>query len=83
MARDIPVARYPRLVGSNERHLKLHLAAGGGRIIDAIGFNMGSRLQEIINAETVSLVFFPAVNEWQGRISLDLHITDLKPGNSA
>lgn len=78
LSQGLKVAQSPKLVGSNSSHLKLHLVAGPGILIDGIGFNMGRKIKEIIDADAVDLVFFPAVNEWKGRVSLDLHIKDIR-----
>ena len=78
LARGLKIARSPRLVGSEDKHLKISFITGPGSLVDAIGFNMGNRIREIIDTDTVDLVFFPAVNEWKGRVSLDLQIKDIK-----
>ncbi|MFZ0788455.1 MAG: single-stranded-DNA-specific exonuclease RecJ, partial [Chromatiaceae bacterium] len=52
-----------RLVG--ERHLKLRVRAGRGAVLDAIGFNLGERLQ--VAQGRVLLAYRLDVNEYLGR----------------
>jgi len=78
LARGIPIAHRPRLVGTNETHLKLRLLPAPGRIVETIGFNMAHKIREVINASLIDIVFFPSLSEWRGRTSLDLHIKDVK-----
>ncbi len=64
---------YP--VGKKKKHLKIKLDKG----IDGIGFNMGS-LADIINQEArVDITFKLSINEWQGRISIQIQLYDIKP----
>jgi len=64
-----------RRVGQD--HLKL-LVRGGGVGFDAIGFNMGSDFPQGLRGPA-TLVCTPQLNEWQGRISIQLVLRDLKP----
>lgn len=78
LVRSIPLARRPRLVGRSEQHLKLNFILGPKQIADGIGFGLGPRLGELINARTIDLVCLPALNNYQGRLSLDLQIKDFR-----
>jgi len=81
MTRNIQIARPPRLVG-NDKHLKLQFIAGTGKTVDAIGFNMGPRIAEVIDAKTIDIAYFPTINRWQGRSSLDLHLKDFRESSN-
>ncbi|NLE02038.1 MAG: single-stranded-DNA-specific exonuclease RecJ [Fibrobacter sp.] len=64
--------RYPpRLVGQN--HLKLSVT-GQGVVMDAIGFNLGDRHNEILNAASLGLAFTLDENEWNGKCSLQMKV---------
>ncbi len=63
-----------RIVG--DRHLKLRVACGG-RELDAIGFDQG-HLHPLRGA-TMSVVYHPRVNRWNGVESLQLNIRALDP----
>jgi single-stranded-DNA-specific exonuclease len=61
----------PRIVGSN--HLKMTVAAGTGKM-DAVGFNLGHKLEAVKNARTFSLVFSLEENVWNGKTSLQMKV---------
>lgn len=57
-----------------EHHLKLRLAAGG-RVLEAIGFNMA---QGNALAETIDVAFSLEVNSWNGRRRVQLRLRDFR-----
>ncbi|WP_223912272.1 single-stranded-DNA-specific exonuclease RecJ [Geobacter sp. AOG1] len=57
-----------------ERHLKMRLSAGG-RIFNAIGFNMAGRDDP---GERCDVAFSFGVNVWKGKKSLQLRLKDFK-----
>jgi single-stranded-DNA-specific exonuclease len=65
-----------RTVGVDGKHLKLTLS-DGRFTFDAIGFRMGSRLESLPGRVDVLYTF--ESNEYNGRISLQLNLKDLKP----
>ncbi len=66
-----------RIVGNG--HLRLTLGAGGARL-NAIGFNLGDRLAEAEGR--LSAAFLPEFNTWNGVISIQLKIKDLRPAGN-
>ena len=70
-----------RTVGHDGRHLKIRFATEFGTIVDSVGFSLGERIEEVNNCHTLDVVFFPSVNEWRGRRTIDLQIEDFKPGH--
>ncbi len=69
---------YPKIVGSN--HLKFKLRQGNAGA-DAIGFNMGGFIDRL-NDEKVDAAVTPKLNEWQGTLTVQMKIKDIKfPGN--
>src|SRR5581483_7595184 len=58
----------PRLVGG-EKHLKFSVK-GSGRVMDAIYFRGGSRIQELVPGLSLDLVFSPSINRWNGNETL-------------
>ncbi len=77
LANGLSVANV-RTVGAGDRHLKVRFATEYGTLIDAVGFSLGERFEEVKEARTIDVVFFPAINEWRGRRTLDLQIEDLR-----
>ncbi|MFO7946788.1 MAG: single-stranded-DNA-specific exonuclease RecJ [Armatimonadota bacterium] len=70
-----------RQVGREGKHLKL-LAACGDRVFDCIGFNMGDEAEWIRPGRPVDLAYTPEFNEFNGRVSLQLRLADLRPADT-
>ena len=70
--------RERRIVG--EHHLKLALEQGG-RVIQAIGFGMGDL--SVAAGDDIDVLYGVMANEWNGRISAELRIKDLRPAGAA
>ncbi|MCG2459289.1 single-stranded-DNA-specific exonuclease RecJ [Flavobacteriaceae bacterium F89] len=69
---------YAKRVGQEGKHLKLSLAKDGGKSIGAIGFNLGDKLPLVAHKKTFSAVFSIDENEWNGKVSLQLKLRDLR-----
>ena len=78
MARKLRDTGYARCVGADSKHLKLKVSQGVGMAIDAIGFNLGSKLDRIQNGQTFDAIFSIEENEWNGNKSIQLKIRDLR-----
>lgn len=78
MAQGLQDTGYGKGVGEGEKHLKLNLTQKGSKPIGAIGFNLGSRLEKVKNQKDIDAVFALDENEWNGRVSLQLKLKDLK-----
>jgi single-stranded-DNA-specific exonuclease len=77
LARDVRV-RDRRTVG--EHHLKLHLEQNG-RSLQAIGFGMGAL--GVAVGGRLDILFQPMTNEWNGNVSIELRLRDLRPHGAA
>lgn len=66
-----------RTVGRDGSHLKLRLAAGGLRGLDAIAFRQGPQSRQL--PARVDLAFQPERNIWNGRVRLQLNVQDIRP----
>lgn len=71
------------LVGKGQDHLKLLVSGSdargvGGGSFEAIGFRMGDQLDLVGGAKRVDLAFQPKLNEWNGRVSIDLQLKDVR-----
>jgi single-stranded-DNA-specific exonuclease len=76
------VARSLKVVKScvvGERHLKLRVSQGENAL-EAIGFGLFDR--HPLEGKTISMVFTPELNRWQGYESIQLRIIDLIPTTS-
>jgi single-stranded-DNA-specific exonuclease len=73
----VHLAGAPKVVGGS--HLKLALAASG-RTLDAIGFGMADRLEEVgASGASFDLAFKLEENEWKGSTRAQARIVDLRP----
>jgi single-stranded-DNA-specific exonuclease len=61
----------PRIVGSN--HLKMTVTAGGAAM-DAVGFNLGDRFEDVKRARAFNLVFSLEENTWNGKTNLQMKV---------
>ncbi|MHB8171560.1 MAG: single-stranded-DNA-specific exonuclease RecJ [Thermincolia bacterium] len=71
-----------RPVGKTGDHLKVKVK-GKGAALDGIGFNLGHYAAGIQPADEVDLAFALDRNEWNGRVSLQLKVKDLKSSGQA
>ncbi|NND80523.1 MAG: single-stranded-DNA-specific exonuclease RecJ [Maribacter sp.] len=85
MAEKLRNTGYAKGVGEDEKHLKCSVSQGNavsssaaGRSFDAIGFNLGNKLPNVKNGDPFSAVFSIEENEWNGNVSLQLKLKDIK-----
>ncbi len=76
--RDLTV-RSARACGKNGEHLQLLLDDEAGCRIKAIAFRCGPLAATLKNASRLDLAAEPSINEWNGRISVELTVKDLAP----
>ncbi|SMC41170.1 single-stranded-DNA-specific exonuclease RecJ [Cellulophaga tyrosinoxydans] len=78
MAEKISDSGYAKGVGEDEKHLKCAVTQNDYGPIGCIGFNLGDKLPLITSRKPFSAVFTIDENEWQGNVSLQLKIKDLR-----
>ncbi|MBM1105065.1 single-stranded-DNA-specific exonuclease RecJ [Aurantibacter crassamenti] len=78
MAENLRDTGYAKGVGQEEKHLKLTVTQNGSLPIGAIGFNLGDKLALVKNNQSFDAVFSLDENEWQGNVSLQLKLRDLR-----
>jgi single-stranded-DNA-specific exonuclease len=69
--------RERRIVG--EQHLKLVLEQGG-RVVQAIGFGMADL--SVAAGDHIDVLYGVMANEWNGNVSAELRIKDLRPADT-
>ena len=81
MASGLVAALPPRTVGHRGRHLKLILQSADSpqQRMEAIGFGMGDRLEEVRSLKEMDVVFTLVQNTFRGRTSLNMHIRAIRP----
>jgi single-stranded-DNA-specific exonuclease len=83
LAGGLRVEGEPRKVGQGERHLSFRVRQGA-MSLKAIAWGMAERAGELMAAGgACCLAFTPRRNEWQGRVSVDLEVTDFQAGAEA
>ena len=69
---------YAKAVGENGKHLKLSVSQKGSQPIGGIGFNLGNTLEKVKSSSGFAIAFTLDENEWNGQVSLQLKLKDLK-----
>ena len=80
VSRNVKVKSF-RAVGSEGRHLKLTLEDGPALKYDAIGFRMGDVAKSL--PPRVDVMYTLEANEYNGRVSLQLNLKDVKEAGVA
>ena len=70
------LASEPRCVGSRQDHLQATFREQG-LVIRAIGFGLGTHLEDLKQHRRCRLAFEPIINEYQGRRSVEARLIDL------
>jgi single-stranded-DNA-specific exonuclease len=68
-----------RTVGNG--HLKV-LLKDQGLVIDAIGFDMGQTLDDLVEGGLYDVVFTPQINEWEGMRAIQLKLHGIRPAKT-
>jgi single-stranded-DNA-specific exonuclease len=77
--KGMEVVSAPRRVGKTGDHLQLQLKQGD-RMIKAIGFGYGKLEPELSAGTRVDVAVEPTLNEWNGRVSVEVELKDLQIG---
>ena len=70
---------YGKAIGKDQTHLKLSITdAEKSNKINAIGFGMATKLDVINNHQSFDICYCIEENEWNGSVSLQLRLKDIK-----
>ncbi|GJH41756.1 single-stranded-DNA-specific exonuclease RecJ [Capnocytophaga sp. HP1101] len=70
---------FAKRIGKEEEHLKLTLKeVGSTSYYDAVGFGLAHKLPLVTSGRPFSIIFSIEENEWNGRVSLQLQVRDIK-----
>ena len=81
MARGLKDNGWGKAVGKDGQHLKLTLMEADGsatRTYDAIGFNLGRKIDLVRDGKPFQAAFTIEENEYQGRTSPQIRLRDIK-----
>ena len=70
---------YGKCVGEEDKHLRLTATQDGNDKLVAIGFGLGDKLELISNKKPFKAVYSVDENHWNGNVSLQLKVRDIKP----
>ncbi|WP_299333111.1 single-stranded-DNA-specific exonuclease RecJ [uncultured Psychroserpens sp.] len=77
MTENLRDTGYGKCVGEDDKHLRLTATQGHQNIV-GIGFNLGQKLDYIQNRKPFNAVYSIDENHWQGHVSLQLKLRDIK-----
>lgn len=69
---------YGKCVGEDDKHLRITVTQTGVEKIVSIGFGLGDKLDLIANRNIFKAAYSVDENHWQGKVSLQLKIRDIK-----
>ena len=69
---------YSKKLGAEEEHLKLFVKQNNSEGIPAIGFGLGDKMDLVTNKKSFDAVYCIDENEWNGKVSIQLRLKDIK-----
>lgn len=77
-AQDLLDTGYGKTIGEQGCHLKLYVKDKGSKAIPAVGFGLGKKIDIIKSKMPFEMAFCLDENEWNGVVSLQLRVKDLR-----
>ncbi|WP_339874587.1 single-stranded-DNA-specific exonuclease RecJ [Olleya marilimosa] len=78
MTEDLIDTGYGKCVGEDDKHIRCTVTQSGREKFVCIGFNLGNKLNLIKDKKRFKAVYSVDENHWQGNVSLQLKLRDLK-----
>ena len=78
MTKGLKDTGYAKGIGADEDHLKLFVKQNGSEGFGAIGFGLGNKLDLVKNQSSFDAVYCIDENEFNGNVSVQLRLKDLK-----
>ena len=78
MTKAVVDCGYGKCVGNDNKHLKIRVKKEESDKLEAIGFGLGNKLSQIKDNANFDIVYSLDENHWDGRVSLQLKLKDLK-----
>jgi len=75
---DLTDTGYAKKIGADEEHLKVHVKQSDSESFNAIGFGLGHKKELVDNKQSFAAAFSVEENEWNGTVSLQLRLRDIK-----
>jgi single-stranded-DNA-specific exonuclease len=78
MTENLTDTGYGKCVGEDDKHLRLTVSQSGKEKFVCIGFGLGDKLDIISNKKPFNAVYSIDENHWNGKVSLQLKLRDIK-----
>lgn len=78
LAKNLNDSGYAKTLGSDEEHLRVFVKQENSENIGAIGFGLGKKIEVVKNYKKFDAIFSIEENEWNGNVSLQLQLRDIK-----
>lgn len=78
MTKNVKDTGYAKQLGKDNEHLKLFVKQNNSEGFGAIGFGLGSKLESTKNRKPFDVVYCIDENEFNGTVSIQLRLKDLK-----
>jgi single-stranded-DNA-specific exonuclease len=78
LAKNLKDTGYGKKIGTDEEHLKLYVKQNGSDSFGAIGFGLADKKELTDNQTLFDAVFSVDENEWNGTVSLQLRLRDIR-----
>ncbi|MFC4722761.1 single-stranded-DNA-specific exonuclease RecJ [Geojedonia litorea] len=78
MSQNLKDTGYGKCVGEEDKHLRITVSQTGTDKLVCIGFGLGDKLNIVSNQKPFKAVYSIDENEWNGNVSLQLKLRDIK-----
>ena len=78
LTKNVKDTGYAQRLGVDEEHLKLFVRQNNSEGMAAIGFGLGNKMELTTDKKPFEAVYCIDENEWNGKISLQLRLKDIK-----
>ena len=78
LTKNVKDTGYGKPMGQEEEHLRLFVKQNNSEGIAAIGFGLGNKFDLTTNHKEFDVVYCIDENEWNGKVSLQLRLRDIK-----
>ena len=78
MSKNVVDSGYAKTLGNDAEHLKVFVKQNHSPNFNAIGFGLGKKIDIVKNKNPFDAVYIVEENEWNGNVSLQLQLRDIR-----
>jgi single-stranded-DNA-specific exonuclease len=78
MSKNVVDSGYPKTLGNDAEHLKVFVKQNYSPNFNGIGFGLGKKIDIVKNNNPFEAVYVVEENEWNGNVSLQLQLRDIR-----